>query len=401
MRPSTGITGLLTRSAALLIAAVAGGLVALGGAALLVGFDDDESGSQALATLGSSLGASPREFVRAKALSVNDVYARSAPGVVRVATRSVVVSQDPFLGLPQQEEQKGIGSGFVVDKAGYIITNFHVVEGAEDVDVSFSNNETVSARIVGSDPSTDIAVLKVEASSRAFTPLELGNSDAVRVGDEVVAIGNPLGYERTVTAGIVSALGRLIQAPNQFLIDHVIQTDAAINQGNSGGPLLNAAGKVIGVNTQIATQSGGNVGLGFAVPINTVRDVYEQIVDKGRVDHAYLGIQGQVVVPDIAELFNLPVDRGVLVTRVFDGTGADEAGIRAGTRQVIVEGDTWIIDGDIVVAADGAPIRTMEQLRERVAAKEPGDTMELELYRGDEKRTVDVKLGRQPASPRG
>src|ERR671929_1046489 len=173
-----------------------------------------------------------------------------------------------------------LGSGFVIDKAGHIITNDHVVEGARSVDVSFSNNESMRARIVGVDPSTDVAVLQVDAHSRALTPLPLGNSDLVRVGDSVVAIGNPFGYDRTVTAGIVSALQRVIQAPNSYSIDHVIQTDAALNKGNSGGPLLNARGDVIGVNSQISTgDSGttGNVGVGFAVPINTVRTVVAQL----------------------------------------------------------------------------------------------------------------------------
>ena len=189
----------------------------------------------------------------------------------------------------------------MIDKAGHIVTNYHVVEHARSVDVSFSNNESMKAKLVGADPSTDIAVLQVDAHSRALTPLALGNSDAVRVGDSVVAIGNPFGYDRTVTAGIVSALQRVIQAPNSYSIDHVIQTDAALNKGNSGGPLLDARGNVIGVNSQIAAATrapSGNVGIGFAVPINTVKTVAAQIIKTGHAEHAFLGISLQAVTPE-------------------------------------------------------------------------------------------------------
>jgi S1-C subfamily serine protease len=238
-------------------------------------------------------------------------------------------------------------------------------------------------------------VLKVDAESRALTPLELGNSDDVHVGDEVVAIGNPLGYERTVTSGIVSAVGRAIQAPNSYYIDQAIQTDAAINQGNSGGPLLNAAGKVIGVNSQIATENGGNVGLGFAIPINTVKNVAAQIIDKGKVEHAQLGIRAEPIDRQIADLFHLPTNSGLLVSDVDAGSGAAKAGIKAGTEHVIVEGESYVIGGDIIVAADGRPVATIEALRDIVSAKKPGDTVRLELYRGSERKTVTVELGRQ------
>ena len=212
--------------------------------------------------------------------------------------------------------QQALGSGFVIDKAGHIVTNYHVIEGADQIEVSFSNQDTLRATLVGSDPSTDIAVLRVEASSRSLTPLVLGNSGSVRVGDPVVAIGNPFGLARTATAGIVSAVQeRTITAPNGYPIDHVIQTDAPINSGNSGGPLLNDRAEVIGVNSQIAPAQGssGNVGIGFAVPSNTVKEVVAQLVATGRVDRAYLGIGGATVNPELARVFRLPVDAGVLV----------------------------------------------------------------------------------------
>ena len=236
-------------------------------------------------------------------------------------------SSDPLGFFQTQQEQRGLGSGFVIDKGGYVVTNYHVVQGAQRIRVSFSNNESMSrggssARIR---PPTS-RCSRCDAVPRALRPLALGDSDGVRVGDEVVAIGNPLGYERTVTSGIVSAVGRAIQAPNMSLIDQVIQTDAAINQGNSGGPLLNSSGRVIGVNTQIATENGGNVGLGFAIPINTVKDVAAQIIEKGHVEHAQLGLFAQAVTPDIARLFHLPARRGLARRRRHAGERRGQGG---------------------------------------------------------------------------
>ena len=221
----------------------------------------------------------------------------------------------------------------MIDKAGHIVTNYHVIEGADQIEVSFSNQDTLRATLVGSDPSTDIAVLRVEASSRSLTPLVLGNSGIVRVGDPVVAIGNPFGLARTATAGIVSAVQeRTITAPNGYPIDHVIQTDAPINSGNSGGPLLNDRAEVIGVNSQIAPAQGssGNVGIGFAVPSNTVKEVVAQLVATGRVDRAYLGIGGTTVNAELARVFRLPVDAGVLVEVVGDGTRGRACGPEGG-----------------------------------------------------------------------
>jgi S1-C subfamily serine protease len=269
--------------------------------------------------------------------------------------------------------------------------------------VSFSNRDTVEAELVGTDPSTDLAVVRVDTNAAALTPLPLGNSDKVRVGDPVVAIGNPFGLDRTATAGIVSALQRLITAPNQFQIDHVIQTDAPINHGNSGGPLLNDRGQVIGVNTQIETGgvSTGNVGIGFSVPSNTVKDVVAQILRTGRVDHAYLGIGGHAVSSDVADTYNLPVEAGVLVASVRDGSGADKAGLQAGETEVVVAGETYTLGGDIIVGIDGRSISSVEELRDAIAAHEPGQKVRLTVFRGAKKTSVTVTLGRQPSSPQG
>jgi S1-C subfamily serine protease len=393
----------LTRLAALLAAAIAGGAIAVGGTAVLLGVGDDEDSSAggAVTEFTSSI---PNRFERDDPLSLAEVYKQSEGGVVQVATTGVVESEDPFFGVPQQEERRGLGSGFVIDKSGHIVTNYHVIENADEVEVSFSNGEEMDAEIVGRDASTDIAVLRVDAESRALRPLRLGDSDQLRVGDEVAAIGNPLGYERTMTAGIVSALGRVIESPGPqpFAIDEVIQTDAPINSGNSGGPLLNAAGEVVGVNTQIATAGApGNIGIGFAVPINTVKDVAAQLIETGEVEHAYLGVEAQEIDPEIADTFNLTEKRGLLIARVEEGSPADKAGLRGGTDEVLSDGTTWVLGGDIIVEAEGDPVRSLDQLRELIEEKDPGDELTLVISRDGEHRTVTATLGRRPSSPQG
>ncbi len=393
------------RSGALLVAAaVVGGGVALGGVALFGDLGGKTTVVREVAAPGTG---EPAAFARQGArLTINEVYRRNAPGVVQVtATSTQQVQPDSFFGnpfgTPQKQTQEGLGSGFVIDKAGHIVTNYHVVQGATKVEVSFSNNEKVKAQVVGTDPSTDIAVLQVGAHARALTPLLLGNSDSVRVGDAVVAIGNPFGLDRSITAGIVSALQRPIQAPNGFTIDHVIQTDAALNHGNSGGPLLNAQGQVVGVNAQIQTggTSDGNVGIGFAIPINTVRNVAGQLIAHGKVQHAFLGISAKAIDANVARLFHLPITHGLLVDTVASGSGAAAAGLRASTNQVTVSGESWPLGGDLIVTADGASTPSIERLRDVVSAKKPGETLRLGVLRGTKHVTLSVKLGRQPASP--
>jgi S1-C subfamily serine protease len=391
-------------AAALVAAALLGGGAALGGAAAVGGL----GGKTTIVREVTSPGGEPAAFARqGSRLTINQIYAHSAPGVVQItATSAQQVQPDPFFGNPfglsQSRTQEALGSGFVIDKAGHIVTNYHVVQGASRVEVSFSNNEKVRARVVGVDPSTDIAVLQVNAHSRALTPLTLGNSDSVRVGDAVVAIGNPFGLDRSITSGIVSALQRPIQAPNGFTIDHVIQTDAALNHGNSGGPLLNAQGHVIGVNAQIQTggTSDGNVGIGFAIPIDTVRTVVAQLIAHGKIEHAFIGISAKAIQPDVARLFHLPVTSGLLVDTVQAGSGAAKAGLRGSTNQVTVSGESWPLGGDIIVSVDGRPTPSIEALRDVVATKQPGDSIKLRILRDSKHRTLTIKLGRQPTSPR-
>jgi S1-C subfamily serine protease len=347
-------------------------------------------------------GDQPTSFRRAPGpLTIREIYRRAAPGVVQITSTTLSQGEvDPLFGFPlPQQEQRAQGSGFVIDESGYIVTNYHVVAGATDIEVSFSNKESMKGRVIGTDQATDVALLKVDADARALTPLELGDSEQAQVGDSVVAIGNPFGLERSITAGIVSALQRTIESPAESPIDRVIQTDAPINRGNSGGPLLNAAGQVIGVNTQIATGSSspevGNVGIGFAVPINTVRDVVDQLERHGRVDHADLGVGVQELNKDIADLFGLPASTGLLVISVKEGSGAQRAGIKAGDTQVVVAGESWLLGGDILVKAGGAKLATSDDLQRVVAGAKPGQRMKVELFRGDQKKTVTVVLSRR------
>jgi S1-C subfamily serine protease len=395
-------------AAGLVAAACLGAGLALGGAALVGGL----GGKTTTVREVQPVDVRPIPTLQrssTKAPTINQIYRETAPGVVQVTATQVVQSPavDPFFGFPfpQAQRQRALGSGFVIDKAGHIVTNYHVIEGARSVEVSFSNNESLKAKIVGSDPSTDVAVLKVDAHSRALTPLRLGNSDAVRVGDPVIAIGNPFGLERTVTTGIVSALQRVIRAPNDYSIDHVIQTDAALNKGNSGGPLLDARGDVIGVNSQIQTgapDAQGNVGIGFAVPINTVKTVAAQIIKSGHAEHAFLGITAQSVPASVAKLFRLHATHGLLVESVQRGSAAAKAGLRAGKSNATVAGVTYPLDGDLIVSADGVQLSSIDQLRDLISSKHPGDRIKLEIWRGDKHLTLEVKLGRQPSSsPRG
>ena len=391
-------TLLPSRAVGPIAAALLGGGVALVGAAAL-GKLGDKTTIIREEVAPSSL--APAAFQTGKRESINSIYRASAPGVVHIETTTRVAQQDdPFFGNPfgAAQTQRALGSGFVLDKAGHIVTNFHVVRGATAIQVSFSNNERFKAKLVGVDPSTDIAVLQVEVKARALKALPLGNSDGVRVGDQVIAIGNPFGLDRSVTAGIVSAVQRRIEAPNRLSISHVIQTDAALNHGNSGGPLLDAQGEVVGVNAQIETggASQGNVGIGFAIPINTVKDVVAELIKHGDVEHAFLGIEGKSLTPSIARLFHLPVSSGVIVATVRQGSGAAGAGLKAATSEVTVEGESWPAGGDVIVKVDGEPVPTVDRLVDLIASKQPGDKIDVEVVRESSHHTLTVKLGRQP-----
>jgi S1-C subfamily serine protease len=332
---------------------------------------------------------------------VNEIYRRDGQGVAFISAEQgdeEASGLDPF-GEP--EGGTATGSGFLIDTEGHVITNSHVVEGADQVEVKLGSSETsYDAEVVGTDPATDVALLKVDAPADRLHPLSLGDSSKIEVGDPVVAIGNPFGLDRTVTSGIVSALQRQIQAPNGFSISHVIQTDAAINPGNSGGPLIDASGSVIGINSQIQTggTSRGNVGIGFAVPINTAREVVREIEENGEVKHAYLGISGGSITPDLAKALKLPVSSGVLVNEVVKGGPADEAGLREGDTSATVEGASLRLGGDVITEVAGKGVTGMEDVINAVNAASPGDEMELTVDRDGKAKKIVVTLGVRPDS---
>ena len=383
--------------------AVLGGLVValLGWVAIAAGWveAEDSGGSGSVVLPISQPASGSGGDAGGGGLSVNQIYDRTSPGVAHIEATGVSAQGpiDPFGGAPPK--QTATGSGFVIDEDGHIVTNAHVVDGAGDITVKLGDDEeTYDAKLVGEDASTDIAVIQVDAGADVLEPLALGESNGVDVGDPVVAIGNPFGLDRTATAGIVSALQREIQAPNGFTIRDVIQTDAAINPGNSGGPLLDATGRVVGVNSQIESSSGGNVGIGFAVPIDTAREVAQQLISNGEVQHAYMGITGADLTPEIAGVVNLDTDSGALVQSVVPGSPADKAGIEAGEATVNVGGQRVRVGGDVIVAVDGDPVQDMGAVISAVDARRPGDELELTVLRGGQERTVKVELTERPAT---
>src|SRR4051812_35579559 len=389
--------------------AVIGGLVValLGWVAIGAGWVSAESGGSDVETA-LTPAPLPQQAVQHGAasggLTVDQIYKTDSPGVAFIQATQPPQPPSPFNPFGGSGGGTATGSGFVIDHDGHILTNAHVVNGASKITVQLGNDENsqaVSAQVVGKDESTDIALPKVDVPSDQLHPLAFGDSSAVRVGDPVVAIGNPFALDRTATAGIVSALQRQIKAPSGFQIDNVIQTDAAINPGNSGGPLIDAAGRVIGINSQIESQSGGNVGIGFAVPINTARDVVQQLLATGKVQHAFLGISGADVTSQLAGVLNLPVKDGALVQSVVKGSPADDAGIQGGSATVSFGGQQIRAGGDIITAIDGNAVHNMDDVVNAVAAKKPGDKVEMTLAHGQDTRTVTVTLGDRPNNASG
>ena len=330
-------------------------------------------------------------------LPVNDVYRRDSPAVAFVEAEKSPGQVSPALPIPQGGGTAR-GSGFLLDSDGHVVTNAHVVSGADRIDVTLGEGDSVEAKLVGQDRATDIALLEVDEDEVDAQPLSLGDSDQVRVGDPVVAIGNPFGLDRTVTTGIVSALQRQIEGPSGFTITDVIQHDASINPGNSGGPLIDAQGRVIGINSQIATAGGGgSVGVGFAVPVNTVSDVASQLLETGEVEHPFLGINGADVTPQIADALNLPVDRGALVQHVEPGSPADEEGMKGGRTEVSVGGAPLLAGGHIITAVDGNEVSGMDEVISAINSKQPGDELQLTILRGEDQSEITATLTERPA----
>jgi S1-C subfamily serine protease len=329
-------------------------------------------------------------------LTAHDIYERDAPGVVHVRSElRASASPTPF-GTDQGGE--ATGTGFVIDAEGHILTNYHVVQDATSVSVGFDDNRMVTARVLGTDATNDLALLQVESSGLKLAPLQLGDSSTAQVGDPVLAIGNPFGLDRTLTTGVVSALQRQITAPNGFTIQHVIQTDAPINPGNSGGPLLDVAGRVIGINSQIITggSGNGNVGIGFAVPINTAKKLLPQLKQTGSVVHAYLGITGATIDASLADL-QLKVDRGVLVQTVTADGPAAKAGVHGGTIESQLGGARIMLGGDVIQTFDGRAVDSMSDLTAEIAKHGPGDTVRLGILRSGDGRQLRVTLGTAPS----
>jgi putative serine protease PepD len=345
-------------TAAVLVAAAA---IGVGGAATYAGLAPE--GTRTIVRQETVSNGEPA--ANTTGLSVSDIYQRTQKGVVEI-TVTTSQSTNPFGG---QQTQQAQGSGFVYDSNGRIITNQHVVEGATSISVRFWNGKTYKAELVGSDPSTDLAVVKVDAPASVLTPLTLADSNDVAVGDNVVAIGSPFGLENTVTSGIVSALHRQMTSPNNFSIDDSIQTDAAINHGNSGGPLLNAEAQVIGVNAQIESDSGGNDGVGFAIPSNTVKSIVSELISTGKAEHAYLGVSVETV------------NASVRITEVRNGTPAADAGLQS---------------GDTIVSVDGKRIVSGDGLTSAISTKKPGDTVSITYSRGGQSHTVKIELASRP-----
>jgi S1-C subfamily serine protease len=373
--------------AALLAAAVAGGGA---GAAIYAGATGVTNSTE---TVTQSAAAAP--IVRTTATStVGAIYAQNRPGVVQLDVTASSAKTFPFGGQAPQSSAEG--TGFVLDTKGNIVTNQHVASAGSAIAVTFADGSTYKATLVGEDAASDIAVVHVEAPASELHPLMLGDSSTVNVGDGVVAIGNPFGLDGTVTSGIVSALGREITSPNNEPIENAIQTDAAINHGNSGGPLLDLQGKVIGVTSQIQSDSGGNEGVGFAVPVNTVKRVATQIVANGKATHALLGVRVQTVSGSVAAALNIP--EGVVVGKVETGSAAAKAGLKAGSGQKSLSGTSYPTGGDTITAVDGKAISSAEQLRGAIDAHAPGSKVKLTVVRAGKTRTIQATLGARSTS---
>jgi len=328
------------------------------------------------------------------------LYDRLSPGVVTITS---IFADGPSNPL-EDEGEGGQGSGFVLDSRGYVATNAHVVttgtprtRRAEEVFVVFSDGNRVPARIVGTDPFADVALLKIDPRGLRLTPLEIGSTRDVRVGAPVAAIGSPFGEEQSLSVGVISAVDRNIESLTQFQIGNAVQTDAAINPGNSGGPLLSERGKVLGINAQIRSRSGGGEGVGFAIPADAVRRSLRELREDGRVPYGFLGVSAQPLYPQLARFLRLPAQNGALIADVEDGSPADEAGLRGGGGRREFQGQRDVPTGsDVIISVDGKPLSRTEDLADVIAGKNEGDEVTLEVLRDGERRDVEVRLARRP-----
>jgi S1-C subfamily serine protease len=316
------------------------------------------------------------------------IYKEAAPAIANIVTRTV--QYDFFFDAVPVE---GAGSGFVIDTQGHILTNYHVVDGAQTIEVTLGDQSRFKAKYIGADTRNDIALIQIDPGAHKLTPLPLGDSKNLLVGQRVLAIGNPFGFQSTLTTGVVSSLGRTVQTGDNTFIDEAIQTDAAINRGNSGGPLLNTKGEVIGINSAIYAPNGTTAGIGFAIPVNTARRVANDLITQGKVRRATLGVEGRALWPELARALNIPVSHGILVERVNSGGPAAQAGIRGGTKTVVAGLQQLTIGGDVITAIDGKDISSQVDLNLLLNRAWPGDTVKLTIVRDGKKIEVPVKLG--------
>lgn len=319
-----------------------------------------------------------------------DIYRQVAPGVVNIT--SLAVSYDFFMNPIPSEAG---GSGVIIDRRGYILTNHHVVKGSRKLEVTLLDGSRWAARLIGADPLSDLAVLKIDAPPPRLTPLEMGDSTDLKVGQKVLAIGNPFGLEQSLSAGVISSIRKNLKTGDVEMED-VIQTDAAINPGNSGGPMIDSSGHMVGLNTAIFTPSGGNVGIGFAIPINTAKRLVPELIAKGYVGYAWLGAEMQTVSPESARALDLPAQHGAMIARVVRGSPAARAGLLGATKQVVI-GNTMVgVGGDIITEADGTAVASAEELIRMLRRRRPGDKIRLTYYRRGAQRSITVELGERP-----
>jgi putative serine protease PepD len=319
------------------------------------------------------------------------VYEKAADGVVNIT--STAVQMDFFFNAyPTQ----GSGSGAILDNKGNILTNHHVVANAQKLEVALADGSRWPAKLIGSDPDNDLGVIKIDAPREKLKVIPMGDSKNLRIGQKVLAIGNPFGFERTLTTGVISSVGRTIRSEVGTLIEDVIQTDAAINPGNSGGPLLNSDGEIIGINSAIISPSGGNVGIGFAIPVNTAKRLVPELISKGYVTYPWIGATIQTLIPEVAKYLKLKIERGALIAEVVKGGPADKAGLKGGSQRVQVGNMIVLVGGDIVVKADDQEIKTNEELIRYVREKKIGNSVTFRVYRKDKFENVKVTLGERP-----
>ena len=370
----------LTRNRTVLAAAIIATVLVVAAACGNGGDDDDESIS-----------------VSVFENRISQIFDDGSPSVVHIT--SIVLDRDQQMQpLPPQV---GTVSGFIVDKQGHVITNNHGIDGAAEVRVTWPNGLIVQAEVVGTDPSADLAVLRIDVPISDEMVVTLGNSDELRVGNLAVAIGSPFGFQQTLTSGVISALGRNLQAQDGYgtEIRQVIQTDAAINPGNSGGPMFNSSGEVVGVTTAIFTLGGGFEGIGFVIPINTVKELLPTLIDQGFVLRPSIGVSGIALSPDRSQFLGIPVDRGLLLQKVRSGSTGEDAGLRAGTTLVDTPIGPILVDGDLLVEVEDRPIDSMATLSKVIEQREVGDELEVEIVRDGESLTIKVIVGQLTTAP--